>query len=272
MLRMKYFETSVGRVAFSLCSGYFAEYGSCPTRQSLLVRLEQHEGATEDEFREIGETLDLLLNSSEVGNLDFLVDTTEKWCQEQASIMAFRIHFNSWWTGWTRSLGPSHRLLQGELAVSFDPHVGHDYLADYNERYDFYHLKEERISFGLEYLDKITKGGIPNKTLNVALGNTGVGKSLFMCSMAKTPSSSKGRTFSITLEMAEEPNCWTTWRTSSTSTSKTSRMCPANFWDESHRHPAEDTGSTLHKRVPNCLCTCRTLRRTSQGTTTQEVL
>ena len=200
----KYFETSVGRAAFSLCSGYFAEYGSCPTRQSLLVRLEQHEGATEDEFREIGETLELLLNSSEVGNLDFLIDTTEKWCQERAVYLALldsiAIHDGQG----DQDRGAIPQLLTEALAVSFDPHVGHDYLADYNERYDFYHLKEERISFGLEYLDKITKGGIPNKTLNVALAGTGVGKSLFMCSMASSVLLQGKNVLYITLEMAEE--------------------------------------------------------------------
>ena len=199
-----YFETTVGRTAFSLCSEYFAEYGECPTRQALLVRLEQHEGNAEDEFREIGETLELLLERSEVGNLDFLIDTTEKWCQERAVYLALlesiAIHDGQG----EQDRGAIPQLLQEALAVSFDPHVGHDYLADYNERYDFYHLKEERIPFGLEYLDKITKGGIPNKTLNVALAGTGVGKSLFMCSMASSVLLQGKNVLYITLEMAEE--------------------------------------------------------------------
>ena len=201
----RYFETSVGRTAFSICSGYFAEYGECPSKQALLVRLEQHEGATDDEFRQIGETFDLLIDSSEVGNVEFLTNTTEKWCQERAVYLALldsiAIH-DGQDKERTRDAIPG--LLTDALTVSFDPHVGHDYLADYNERYEFYHLKEDRIPFGIEYLDKITKGGIPNKTLNIALAGTGVGKSLFMCSMASSVLMQGRNVLYITLEMAEE--------------------------------------------------------------------
>ena len=200
----EYFESSVGRIAFSLCSGYFAEYGECPTRQSLAVRLEQHEGATDDEFRQVGETFDLLFDGTEVDNLDFLVDTTEKWCQERAVYLALLESISIHDGKSEQDRGAIPQLLQDALAVSFDPHVGHDYLADYNERYDFYHIKEERIPFGLEYLDKVTKGGLPDKTLNVALAGTGVGKSLFMCSMAASVLLQGHNVLYVTLEMAEE--------------------------------------------------------------------
>ena len=200
----EYFESAVGRIAFSLCSGYFAEYGECPTRQSLAVRLEQHEGATDDEFRQVGETFDLLFDGTEVDNLDFLVDTTEKWCQERAVYLALLESISIHDGKSEQDRGAIPQLLQDALAVSFDPHVGHDYLADYNERYDFYHIKEERIPFGLEYLDKVTKGGLPDKTLNVALAGTGVGKSLFMCSMAASVLLQGYNVLYVTLEMAEE--------------------------------------------------------------------
>ena len=200
----EYFETSIGRAAFSICAGHFAEYGECPSRAAILVRLEQHEGTTEDEFRQISETLELLLNSTEVGNSDFLTDTTEKWCQERAVYLALlesiAIHDGQG----EQDRGAIPQLLTEALAVSFDPHVGHDYLADYNERYDFYHLKEERIPFNLEYFDKITKGGLPSKTLNIALAGTGVGKSLFMCSLASSLLLQGSNVLYITLEMAEE--------------------------------------------------------------------
>ena len=200
----EYFESSIGRIAFSLCSGYFAEYGECPTKQSLIVRLEQHEGATDDEFRQVGETFDLLFDGTEVDNLDFLVDTTEKWCQERAVYLALLESISIHDGKSEQDRGAIPQLLQDALAVSFDPHVGHDYLADYNERYDFYHIKEERIPFGLEYLDKVTKGGLPDKTLNVALAGTGVGKSLFMCSMAASVLLQGYNVLYVTLEMAEE--------------------------------------------------------------------
>jgi archaellum biogenesis ATPase FlaH len=199
-----YFESSVGRIAFSLCSGYFAEYGECPTKQSLAVRLEQYEGATDDEFRQVSETFDILLDSSEVANVDFLVDTTEKWCQERAVYLALLESISIHDGKGDKDRGAIPQLLTEALAVSFDPHVGHDYLADYNERYDFYHVKEERIPFGLEYFDKVTKGGLPDKTLNVALAGTGVGKSLFMCSMAASVLLQGHNVLYVTLEMAEE--------------------------------------------------------------------
>ena len=203
-VKAEYFESTVGRAAFSICSGYFDEYGECPSRAAIAIRLEQYEGATEDEFREISSTLDVLLDRTEVGNLDFLTDTTEKWCQERAVYLALlesiAIHDGQG----EQDRGAIPQLLTEALAVSFDPHVGHDYLADYNERYDFYHVKEERIPFDLEYFDKITKGGLPAKTLNVALAGTGVGKSLFMCSLASAVLLQGRNVLYVTLEMAEE--------------------------------------------------------------------
>ena len=203
-VKTEYFETSVGRAAFSICSGHFAEYGECPTKSAIAVRLEQYEGTTEDEFREISSTFELLLERTEVGSADFLTDTTEKWCQERAVYLALlesiAIHDGQG----EQDRGAIPQLLTEALAVSFDPHVGHDYLADYNERYDFYHVKEERIPFNLEYFDKITKGGLPSKTLNIALAGTGVGKSLFMCSMASSVLMQGANVLYITLEMAEE--------------------------------------------------------------------
>jgi len=203
-VKAEYFETSVGRAAFSICSGYFAEYGECPSRSAIAVRLEQYERTTEDEFREISQTLDVLLERTEVGSIDFLTDTTEKWCQERAVYLALLESISIHDGQGEQDRGAIPQLLTEALAVSFDPHVGHDYLADYNERYDFYHVKEERIPFNLEYFDKITKGGLPSKTLNIALAGTGVGKSLFMCSMASSVLMQGANVLYVTLEMAEE--------------------------------------------------------------------
>jgi archaellum biogenesis ATPase FlaH len=201
----EYFETSVGRSIFSLCTGYFVEYGECPSKQSLAVQFEQLEGVSEDEFRQIGQALDLLCDQTEVGNTDFLVDSTENWCKERAVYLALlesiSIHEGND-INKTRDSIP--QLLTEALAVCFDAHVGHDYLNDYLNRYDFYHVKENRISFGLEYFDKITDGGLVNKTLNIALAGTGVGKSLFMCSLASTVLLQGKNVLYITAEMAEE--------------------------------------------------------------------
>ena len=204
-IKTEYFETTVGRAAFSICSGYFAEYGECPSRQAIAIRLGEYEGTTEDEFRQISQAFDVLVERTEVGNAEFLTNTTEKWCKERAVYLALlesiAIH-DGQSEDKTRDSIPS--LLSEALSVSFDPHVGHDYLNDYNERFDFYTTTEEKMSFDLEYFDKITKGGIPNKTLNVALAGTGVGKSLFMCSLAGSFLLQGKNVLYITLEMAEE--------------------------------------------------------------------
>ena len=199
-----YFEASTSRTLFSLCSEHFVKYGGCPTREVLIIGTESLEGVSQEEFGSLVETLPLLWEGSEQ-NYDFLVETTESWCKERAVYLALleaiSIHDGKD-SEKTRDSIPS--LLTEALGVSFDEHVGHDYLADYNDRYDFYHLKEEKIPFGLSYFDKITKGGLPNKTLNIGLAGTGVGKSLFMCNLASTVLLQGRNVLYITLEMAEE--------------------------------------------------------------------
>ena len=199
-----YFETSIGRTLYEFCKDFFIQYDSCPTASAVAVQLESLEGRTDEEFKELGAASANIFGSTEEINLAFLVNETEKWCKERAVYLALleSISIHDGKGDKTRDSIPS--LLSEALGVSFDAHVGHDYLSDYNERYDFYHLKEERISFGLEYFDKITKGGIPNKTLNVALAGTGVGKSLFMCSYASSVLLQGKNVLYITLEMAEE--------------------------------------------------------------------
>jgi archaellum biogenesis ATPase FlaH len=161
------------------------------------------EGVSEEEFQSIGTVFDGLFVETKIEK-DWLVDETEKWCKERAVYLALleSISIHDGKGDKTRDSIPS--LLTEALAVSFDPHVGHDYLNDVTERYEFYHLKEERISFGLDYFDKITKGGIPNKTLNIALAGTGVGKSLFMCDFAAKVLLQGKNVLYITMEMAEE--------------------------------------------------------------------
>jgi archaellum biogenesis ATPase FlaH len=199
-----YFESTASRTLFQICSEYFTQYGCPPTRESIAIDLDRIEGLNEEDFRSVGEAHDILFEPSEQ-NYDFLVNTTEKWCQERAVYLALlesiSIH-DGQDKNKTRDSIPG--LLTEALGVSFDDHVGHDYLGDYEERYDFYHLKEEKIPFGLDYFDKITKGGIPNKTLNIALAGTGVGKSLFMCNLASSVLLQGRNVLYITMEMAEE--------------------------------------------------------------------
>lgn len=203
-IKATYFESSEGARYFEICSEYFSKYNSCPSAKSIQIALEELSGISEEEFQQIGLAFEDLIQPEEL-KTDWLVDTTEAWCKERAvynALMdAISIQDGSDKNRGTDSI-PS--ILSDALAVSFDDHVGHDYLGDYNERYDFYHMKEERTSFGLSTFDKITNGGIPNKTLSVALAGTGVGKSLFMCDFAAKAMMQGKNVLYITCEMSEE--------------------------------------------------------------------
>ncbi len=203
-VKEEYFESSAGRTLYTTLKDFFVQYDSSPTREAIAIQLENLSGLNDSEFEAIGSGAESIFGEAKPQTLDFLVDATEKWCKERAVYLALlesiSIHDGS--GDQTRDAIP--QLLSEALAVSFDPHVGHDYLADYNDRYDFYHVKEERTSFGLDYFDKITKGGLPDKTLNIALAGTGVGKSLFMCSFASSVLLQGKNVLYITMEMAEE--------------------------------------------------------------------
>ena len=147
-----------------------------------------------------------------IGNLDdqpsefdWLVNTTEKWCRDRAIYLALMesIHIADG-NDDKKNRDSIPTILSDALGVSFDTNVGHDYLIDYEKRYESYHRKEDKIEFDLEYFNKITKGGLPNKTLNIALAGTGVGKSLFMCHVASSALLQNKNVLYITLEMAEE--------------------------------------------------------------------
>jgi archaellum biogenesis ATPase FlaH len=203
-VKAEYFETAGGRTSFGILSEHFSHYNGCPSQSEYAIAIEHLSSISSDEFDEIISIASAIYETSTEASLDFLIDETEKWCKERAVYLAL-LESISIHDGKSESdRGAIPQLLSNALAVSFDPHVGHDYLNDYDTRYDFYHTKEERISFGLEYFDKITKGGIPNKTLNVALAGTGVGKSLFMCSFASSALLQGKNVLYITLEMSEE--------------------------------------------------------------------
>ena len=153
-----------------------------------------------------------LLTVTDTRNIDtdksefeWILDTTEKWCQERALYLALMSSIKiAEGNDEQRAAGAIPTILSEALAVTFDNHIGHDYLEDYEERYEFYHQKEEKLPFDLEFFNRITKGGLPNKTLNIALAGTGVGKSLFMCHCAASNLLPGKNVLYITLEMAEE--------------------------------------------------------------------
>jgi replicative DNA helicase len=202
-IQPEYFEQRVEKIVFEEIVKFIVKYGSSITIEALNIEIDNRRDLTETENKEIVELLSKL-NDSPVDK-QWILDTTEKWCRDRAIYLALMesIHIAD---GKDDKKGrdaiPS--ILSDALAVSFDNNIGHDYLQNYEERYEFYHRKEDKIEFDLEYFNKITKGGLPNKTLNIALAGTGVGKSLFMCHVASSALLQNRNVLYITLEMAEE--------------------------------------------------------------------
>jgi replicative DNA helicase len=198
-----YFEQKAEKVIFEEIVQFIVKYGSAITIEALNIEVENRTDLNETEVKEIRE-INASLNDAAVEK-QWLLDTTEKWCRDRAIYLALMesIHIADGNNDKkNRDAIPS--ILSDALAVSFDNNIGHDYLQNYEERYEFYHRKEDKIEFDLEYFNKITKGGLPNKTLNIALAGTGVGKSLFMCHLAASVLLQGRSVLYITLEMAEE--------------------------------------------------------------------
>ena len=202
-IQPEYFEQRTEKVIFQEIVQFITKYDSAITIEALNIETENRSDLTEDEIKQVRDINNSLTDS--VVDRQWLLDSTEKWCRDRAIYLALMesIHIadgND--ENKNRDAIPS--ILSDALAVSFDNNIGHDYLNDYEERYDIYHRKEDLIPFDLEYFNKITKGGIPNKTLNIALAGTGVGKSLFMCHVASSVLLQNKNVLYITLEMAEE--------------------------------------------------------------------
>ena len=198
-----YFNERNERVVFEHITKYVAEYNNLITKEVLLIEIEDRRDITQEEVKNINGTINELEDIE--CDLEWLSDTTEKWCRDRAIYLALMESIkiaDGQDEKQNRDAIPT--ILSDALSVSFNRNVGHDYLEDYEERYELYNRKESRIQFDLEYFNKITKGGIPNKTLNIALAGTGVGKSLFMCHHASSVLLEGKNVLYITLEMAEE--------------------------------------------------------------------
>ena len=202
-VRADYFEDTNQRVVFEEISSFVHEYNEPATKEILCIETEKRNDINDSSFKEVTTLINNL--EDQPSEFDWLVDTTEKWCRDRAIYLALMESIQLA-DGKDDKKGrdaiPS--ILSDALAVSFDNHIGHDYLQDYEERYESYHRKEDKIEFDLEFFNKVTKGGLPNKTLNIALAGTGVGKSLFMCHVASSTLLQGKNVLYITLEMAEE--------------------------------------------------------------------
>ena len=202
-LKSEYFNEKSEKVLFEEINDFVDKYKNPPTKTSLEIEIEKRKDLSETEHKKV---LDLLNNLEDNKvDYDWLVDTVEKFCKDKAvynAVVDSIKVIDGKDKNKTEEAIPS--MLSDALSVSFDNHIGHDYIEQSEDRYEFYHRKEKRIEFDLEKLNQITKGGLPQKTLNIALAGTGVGKSLFMCHLASSTLMQGKNVLYITLEMAEE--------------------------------------------------------------------
>ena len=206
-VKPEYFSDKTERLIHKEVNDFILKYNSLPSYEALVLSVKETNGLQEEEVKKVVEYLrDVNANKEDISKIDWLIDVTEKFCQEKAVYNAVldSIHILDGKDKNQNDKGAIPKILSDALAVTFDTNVGHDYLENSNERYDFYHRKEERIPFDLDYFNKITKGGLPAKTLNIALAGTGVGKSLFMCHVAAGAMVQGKSVLYITMEMAEE--------------------------------------------------------------------
>ena len=202
-IKPDYFE-GVYRILFKEAGKFVGKYNKLPTTESFKIELDQSDRLTGEQYTMAVDILPNLFSQEKIDD-QWLLDTTEKWCQDRAiynAVMESITIIDGKHESLTKGALPD--LLSKALGVAFDTNVGHDYVENAEQRFDFYHKEEDRIPFDLDYFNKITKGGVPSKTLNIALAGTGVGKSLFMCHVASGALVEGRNVLYITMEMAEE--------------------------------------------------------------------
>lgn len=204
-LKTEYFSGSDQKL-YDTIQKFILKYNVAPTLDALILEVDSNKTVTEPEMNVISDVLQEFSENKTETTLDWLVNRTEQFCQDQAIVNALSASLdiiqNNSKVG--ASKGTIPQLLSNALAITFDPNVGHDYLEQYQSRYDYYHKVLDRIPFDLEYFNKITNGGLPAKTLNIVMGSTGTGKSLVMCHMAASALSMGRNVLYITLELSEE--------------------------------------------------------------------
>ena len=228
-----YFEERSDKVVFEEIATFLKAYDSLPSKEVLQIEVGKRTDLTQDEFQSTEQLINALGKSEY--EQEWVYDTTEAWCKERAIYNALMESIkiaDGQDDKKNRDAIPS--ILSDALAVGFDQHVGHDYIDDAEDRYAYYHKVENKIPFDLEYFNKITSGGLSDKTLNIALAGTGVGKSLFMCHVASSCLVQGKNVLYITLEMAEE---------------KIAERIDANLLNTNIRDIAELPQTTFHKKI-----------------------
>lgn len=203
-VKPEYFSDSAERNVYGVISDFVQKYNARPTADALAVMVSDQRGLSESDFKRSGEIVESLREAGET-DVAWLTDETEKFCQERAIYNAI-MESISIIDGKSKTLdkGSIPKVLQDALSVSFDAHVGHDFIEDSSNRFEYYHRVEERLPFDIDYLNSVTGGGLPRKTLNMILAGTGVGKTLAMCHMASSNMTDGKNVLYVTMEMAEE--------------------------------------------------------------------
>jgi replicative DNA helicase len=202
-IKTQYFNDKKERVVFEIVCEFMVKYGKMITKEILHIELDNRKDISDSELADSNQIVTNIIDNS--SDYQWLLDTTEKWCRDRAIYLALMESIqiaDDESEKQNRDAIP--HILSEALSVSFDHNIGHDYIKDFESRFEFYHREEEKIPFDLEFFNKITKGGLPNKTLNVALAGTGVGKSLFMCHLASSVLLQNKNVLYITLEMSEK--------------------------------------------------------------------
>lgn len=201
-IKAEYFQSRVDKSIFNIISNYMDKHNSLPTKEAINIEIDNIEGISDEEVKSAKSKVSEL--TFEKTDTEWLLEQTEKFCQDKAVFNAVMESINILDGKSQHGKGSIPQILSSALAVSFDTHIGHDFIDDYESRYEFYHRKEVKVPFDIDLLNQITKGGLSNKTLNIALAGTGVGKSLFMCHCAAANLMQGKNVLYITLEMSEE--------------------------------------------------------------------
>jgi len=203
-LEEDYFSDRSERLVYKQINEYFMKYNECPTHEALNIQLNDLSGHNDEEIKNAQNIINACKENSEETPHDFLVDETEKWCKDRAIYNAVMESIQIIDKSSKREKGEIPDILKDALSVSFDQHIGHDFIEDADDRFISYNTVEDKLPFDLEMMNKITKGGLPNKTLNVVMAGTGVGKSLFMCHCAANNLMMGKNVLYISMEMSEE--------------------------------------------------------------------
>jgi len=201
-IKEEYFKEHTEKVVFEVINNYIDKYNKCPNLESIKVDLDNRTDLNEDQHSTISKYVQGMVPGNT--DIEWLVDETEKFCQHQAIYNAIMESIQILDGKTKTQKGDIPTLLTDALSVTFDPHIGHDFIEDADSRFEYYHRKEHKLPFNLDWFNKITKGGLSKKTLNICLAGTGVGKSLFMCHCAAANMLDGKNVLYITMEMAEE--------------------------------------------------------------------